>query len=151
MAIYYIDTEFNSFGGDLLSLALVREDNHSLYLIYDFSGTYDPWVKENVVPILYDVPDLPRLFYNNVDIVTGAHAIQQFLKDDLIPHIIADWPDDIRYFCQAIISGSGTMVNIPRLDFTLARVDAYPTTLENAVQHNALWDAYALKTLLERN
>lgn len=30
---YTLDTEFNGFGGDLLSLALVREDGESLYLV----------------------------------------------------------------------------------------------------------------------
>lgn len=60
------------------------------------------------------------------------------------PTLFADWPDDIRYFCQALITAPGEMVNIPRLTFHIVRVDAYPTTLEGAVQHNALWDARAL-------
>ena len=66
-------------------------------------------------------------------------------SSDLV--IIADWPDDIRYFCQAIITAPGQMVNIPRLTFELARVDAYPSQLAGAVQHNALWDARALRAL----
>lgn len=146
---YYLDTEFNGFGGELLSLALVREDNYSLYIIYEFNGTYEPWVKENVVPIMYAAPGIPRLWFKEIDRLTGANAIRAFLQDDKTPHIISDWPDDIRYFCQSIITGPGVMVSIPQLDFSIRRVDAYPTTLENAVQHNALWDAYALKTLLE--
>ena len=49
--------------------------------------------------------------------------------------------------CGALITGPGEMVAIPRLKFELERVDAYPTTLEGAIQHNALWDARALKHL----
>lgn len=147
---YYLDTEFNGFGGDLLSLALVREDNFSLYLVYDFHGEYHPWVKENVVPILWNIPDKPYGIITSVDNINqGAVAIQHYLQHDNEPLIITDWPDDVRYFCQAIIVGPGRMVNIPQVDFAIRRVDAYPTVLENAVQHNALWDAYALKTLLE--
>jgi hypothetical protein len=42
----------------------------------------------------------------------------------------------------------GMMINIPRLSFEMFREDAYPTTLEGAVQHNAWWDAMALRELL---
>lgn len=36
-------------------------------------------------------------------------------------------------------------VNIPALTFEIFRVDSYPTELPEAVQHNALWDARALR------
>jgi hypothetical protein len=147
---YYLDTEFNEFGGELISLALVREDGKSIYLVYPILEKYGDWVKENVVPILWDIP-LPVAqleawkLLNNED---GAHIIQEFLSGDPQPFIITDWPDDIRYFCQAIITGPGTMINIPGLVFQMFRIDAYPTTLEGAVQHNAWHDANALRHLL---
>jgi hypothetical protein len=68
-----------------------------------------------------------------------------FSYDHGMPHVIVDWPDDIRYLCQSLITGPGTMVNVQRLVFDMIRVDAYPTTLPGAVQHNAWWDAMALK------
>ena len=40
------------------------------------------------------------------------------------------------------------MVAIPRMTFEIVRVDAYPTSLEGAVQHNAFWDALALRQRL---
>ena len=50
---YALDTEFNGFGGQLLSLALVREDDFSLYITYDRQGLLiDPWVQDNVIPIM---------------------------------------------------------------------------------------------------
>jgi hypothetical protein len=79
----------------------------------------------------------------------GARIIQKFLSGDDRPIIVTDWPDDIKYFCQAIITGPGMMINIPRLSFEMVRVDAYPSVLEKygAVQHNAYWDAMALRVL----
>ena len=74
-----------------------------------------------------------------------SNMIAAFLKGDGCPEIIADWPDDIAYFCKAIVTGPGQMVNIRFLRFELHRVDAYPTTLPGAVQHNALWDARTLR------
>jgi hypothetical protein len=54
---YYLDTEFNEFGGELISLALVREDGESLYLVYpEPKDGYGEWVKDNVVPIISDLP-----------------------------------------------------------------------------------------------
>lgn len=145
---YYLDCEFNEFGGDLISLALVSEDNESIYLVYPELEEYGPWVKENVVPIIWNIPNpLPGMAYT-VDQESGARQIAQFLAGDPAPVIITDWPDDIRYFCQAIITGPGMMINIPQVTFHMVRVNAYPTTLDGAVQHNAWWDAKALKYLL---
>lgn len=146
---YYLDTEFNEFGGELISLALVREDGYSLYLVYPDLPEYGEWVKNNVVPILWDVPQSDMYeSYKLEKYDQGARRIQEFLDGDAQPVIVTDWPDDIRYFCQAIITGPGMMINIPGLVFQMLRVDAYPTTLEGAVQHNAWWDAMALRELL---
>lgn len=143
---YFLDTEFNEFGGELISLALVREDGESLYLVYPQpKDGYGPWVKENVVPIIWDIPSpFPGNATPVTDVTTGARLIAAFLKEDPRPVIITDWPDDIRYFCQSIITGPGMMAAINGLTFEMVRVDAYPTTLPGAVQHNAWWDARAL-------
>lgn len=149
---YYLDTEFNEFGGELISLALVREDGHSLYLVYpEPKDGYGEWVKENVVPILSDLPSrIDRHYLTELQPqIAGARSIAKFFGDDPHPHIITDWPDDVRYFCQAIITGPGMMAAIDRLTFDIVRVDAYPTKLEGAVQHNAWWDAMALRELLQ--
>lgn len=147
---YYLDTEFNEFGGEIISLALVREDGESLYLVYPQpKDGYGEWVKENVVPILWNIPSpFPGAVYAVVDAQEGARRIAAFIGTDDRPIIITDWPDDIRYFCQAVITGPGEMVNISRLIFDMVRVNAYPTTLSDAVQHNAWWDAKALWHLM---
>lgn len=140
---YYLDTEFNGFGGELISLALVGEDNRELYLAIECKNP-KKWVKENVIPVIRAKKAVPQ--YVTKDEV-GA-AIELFLRGTR-PVIIADWPDDIRYFCEALIRGPGEMVNIKQLEFHVIRVDSYPTELEGAVQHNALWDARALRKVLE--
>lgn len=144
--LYFLDTEFNGFGGELMSMGLVREDGKSLYLLFGVPAKVEPWVAENVVPILASVP--AEVEPRTVGQQEGARAIAQFLAGDPQPRIVTDWPDDIRYFCQAVIVGPGQMVNIPGLTFHMVRVDAYPTTLAGAVQHNAWWDAMALRERL---
>lgn len=152
---YYLDTEFDGHGGTLISLALVREDGESIYLVYQDTAT-DPWVQENVIPILWDMPNeheghkvrcLPRWAANK----RGAQAIAEFLDGDDHPLIFADWPDDIAYLCRALITGPGEMVQTqPTISFCIRRrVDAYPTTLPGAVRHNAWWDAMTLRHALE--
>ena len=54
---YFLDTEYNGWGGALLSLALVPEEGEELYLTLDWEGSLDDWVERNVVPYLDTVPD----------------------------------------------------------------------------------------------
>lgn len=144
---YFIDTEFDGFGGQLLSLAIVREDEKSLYLVYPEPEQYqEPWVVENVVPIMFDIPNGHEATIIS-DWEDGARFIQEFFRNDTAPVLIFDWPDDIKYFCQALMVGPGQMVGLNNLTMRMFRVDAYPTALKGAVQHNALWDALALAQL----
>lgn len=141
---YFLDTEFNEFDGDLISLALVCDDGRELYLATDCQSPGE-WVAGNVIPIIECDGSAPQWIQPE----HFGHFITAFTAGDDNRVIIADWPDDIRYFCQALILGPGQMVAIPRLTFALIRVDAYPTTLAGAVQHNALWDARALRHKLQ--
>ena len=147
---YFLDTEFNEFGGDLISLALVREDGESIYLVYPDLAEYGPWVKEHVVPFIWSIPSpLPGMAYKLGSHEEGARRIAAFLADDVHPVIVTDWPDDIRYFCQAIITGPGMMVGLDNLVFQMVRINAYPTEVTDAVQHNAWHDAMALRELFK--
>lgn len=137
---YFLDTEFNEFGGELISLALVSETGREMYLATKCEHPGE-WVKENVLPIIHCEGAAPYV----CDAELFGPLIAWYLHTDADPVIISDWPDDIRYFCQAIITAPGQMVKIPHLRFEMLRVDAYPTSLPGAVQHNALWDARALR------
>ena len=141
MTRYFLDCEFNGMGGDLISLALVCEDGRELYMATPYVSNPIPWVAENVIPIIKCAGTKPFISGTR----NFCNMIAAFLEGDGCPEIIADWPDDIAYFCKAIVTGPGQMVNIRFLRFELHRVDAYPTTLPGAVQHNALWDARALR------
>lgn len=143
---YYLDTEFNSFNGELLSLALVDQNGRSLYLRYPEPAIIDPWVLKNVMPVMDSVPSY--ITTRHVTPENGPHLIAQFLYGGIEARIVADWPDDISYFCKALITGPGQMAAVDNLEFKIVRIDAYPTIVPGAIQHNAWWDAMALRTAL---
>lgn len=147
---YYLDTEFNEHGGKLISLALVPEAPRvPLYLMNDDKVNATPWVLDNVFLNIMKGPvhplALPHANY------FGLHIVD-YLRPDDHPIIIADSPVDIARFCQALstdINGAWASAHYPRMTFEVHNVDCYPTTLAGAVQHNALWDAMALKHKLD--
>ena len=146
---FYLDCEFDGWMGPLISLALVSEDGDEFYwAVGDNEGwVKDAWVKENVLPVLR-CPGAKVTQHHNL-----PGGIERFLAHaakQTNAHIIVDWPDDVAYFCRAMIVGHGARINTPPLTFEVTRYDAYPTTLEGAVQHNALWDARALKHYVTR-
>ena len=55
MTVAYLDCEFNGYKGDLISLALVIDDDN---YFYEVLGCPNPvsWVAENVMPILIRNP-----------------------------------------------------------------------------------------------
>jgi hypothetical protein len=133
---FFLDTEFNGFGGKLMSMALVPENNTKpeFYKELVINEQLDPWVRDNVVPHMYLVPSTRYEF---------QQALAQYLwdcREDTI--IIADWPDDIRYFCESLITGPGMCINLLsnikfELDFSIE--------YESTVPHNALHDARAIR------
>lgn len=144
---YYLDTEFNSYGGSLISLALAREDDKVFYALLPKPLNPSDWVKKNVMPILESVPTnqyVHRVFATGLQL-----ALEKFFDGDKNPVIVTDWPDDIKYLSEVLITGPGTMINIPRITYRMHRIDAYPTQVEGAIQHNAYWDALALKAKCE--
>lgn len=141
---YYLDCEFNGAGGELLSMALRREGGGGLYWINGWTRqVHDPWVAENVIPILRDCP--AEAIIGDLSELPGAIEHCFLAWGDLDPIIVTDWPDDIKYFAESVLTGPGTMIRLRSLRIEMHRVDAYPTTLMGAVQHNAWWDALALE------
>lgn len=138
----WLDCEFNGFNGDLISMALVAADGREFYEVLPCRDVV-PWVAEHVIPILGKEPITKEEF---------ARRLQTFLWsiDDALT-IIADWPDDISYFCKAMITGPGECINTPHLQFRIVRdipKSAYEPPL-NPCQHNALSDARAMKATTE--
>ncbi len=140
---YYLDTEFDGFGGALISLALVPEDgSEEFYVVLDQPAS-DPWVERNVMPYLDHVPEglrAPRL-----DRADASHALAQWLAHDDGAEIIADWPEDLAFLANLLVTGPGTMQQVHGLVLRLVRLPGFSTAANSAVPHNALHDARALR------
>ncbi|GGE18650.1 hypothetical protein GCM10011529_26340 [Polymorphobacter glacialis] len=134
---YFIDAEFNGFGGELISLALVPEDEAapSFYAAITCTNP-QPWVAANILPALQIVP------LSNAEV---AHAFADFLGAANDPVIIADWPEDIAHAALLLVTGPGRMLGVPRLRFELIYIFDFDAAVTSAVPHNALHDARALR------
>lgn len=138
----WLDTEFNGFGGELISIGLVAANDDELYIVRNIRSniTYHPWVAENV---------LPRLAYAGhtgapLDDTEFMRQFSLFAYKYRDSRIIADWPADIEHFCNCLTFGG--MKNGFRCpaNFTFRLIDrqhSYASELE----HNALSDARALR------
>ena len=132
----FIDCEFNEFGGDLISMALVADDGQEFYEVLELENdeNYGSWVYVNVVPYLNK---------KTIDKQVFQAKLYRFINQWDEVHIIADWPDDIKYFCMSLITGPGVALNTP-LKLTM-QIDRELTTESSAILHNALEDAKAIK------
>ena len=140
---YFLDTEFNGFGGALLSLALVPEDGGEFYVTLECDEPLHPWVERNVIPFMDHVPvglQAPPIGRNE-----AAEALSHYLTMDPAPVIVADWPDDIALFCTLLLTGPGDMVPVPPLTFRLVPLAGFSTAGSSRVPHNALHDARSLR------
>lgn len=132
----FIDCEFNEFGGDLISMALVTDDGQEFYEVLPLENDekYGSWVYANVVPWL-NKPAIPKMAFQS--------SLWQFINQWDEVHIIADWPDDIKYFCMSLITGPGVAINTP-LNLTM-QIDRELDTSSSKILHNALEDARAIR------
>jgi hypothetical protein len=127
----YIDTEFNEFRGELISMALVAEDGAEFYEVLECENP-GSWVAQNVIPVL-NKATVPHYLFKM--------KLFGFLNWFDSIHLVADWPEDIKHFCEQIITGPGDMMNIP--SFT-CEVRRDLSTKNSKILHNALADARAL-------
>jgi hypothetical protein len=132
----WIDCEFNEFGGDLISMALVADDGQEFYEVLKLEKDYKygSWVFANVVPWLNKDPIDKQVF---------QAKLWQFINQWEEVHIIADWPDDIKYFCMSLITAPGMCIGTPP-KLTM-QIDRELNTESSAILHNALSDARAIR------
>ena len=140
---YFLDTEFNGFGGALLSIALVPDQGEEFYARIECSEPLVPWVERHVAPYLDTVPSALR--QPPMGREEAASEVARFLQADSDALIVADWPEDIAQFCMLLLTGPGTMVSVPSLRFQLSPLHGFSTAGNSAVPHNALHDARALR------
>lgn len=132
---FFLDTEFNGYRGQLISLALVGDDGSEFYEVLRCRKPVDPWVAQHVIPILGKFPV--------ADEAMLSRSLQAFLGRFDRVHIVVDWPDDIKYFCEVLVVGPGKCISTPPLTFEI-RHDLPSTAETSELPHNALADARAL-------
>lgn len=130
----FVDCEFNGFGGDLISMALVSEDGREWYEILPLPDVLDPWVAENVIPVLGDGDTCPEEWFRE-----GLH---HFLRQFDNPVIVADWYTDLVHFFSAFegIDHSESIAFDCRAEL-ITNLPGY----EPETPHNALSDARAIR------
>lgn len=138
----FLDTEFNGFGGELISMAIVAEDGREWYGVLPLPDKMHPWVREHVFPFLAhpDGPKLPNRYANKHEFQS---SLAKFLAQFPDAEIIADWPSDFEHLCYMMTyAGQQAGWRIPiNCTMRLERVSG----IESEIPHNALSDARALK------
>lgn len=133
-----VDCEFNGFGGQLISMALVPEDGGQWYGVLPLPEHIDPWVAEHVIPVLYAESMSREAF---------RASLSEFLKQQHDPVILADWYTDLMHFFQSFQGEDHSQsMHIPLKAELLPEREWLPS----AVPHNALHDAWAImQTILD--
>ena len=134
---HFLDTEFNGFGGPLVSLALVPEDRRA-NSFYEALPCAEPnsWVAEHVLPVLQTRPvSRPKM----------VKKLAAYLTRDSEPVVVADWPSDIAQMALLMITGPGYRMPLPRLMFELLDLPLFDSAVLSEVPHNACYDAIALR------
>lgn len=129
----YIDTEFNEYRGELISMALVAADGREFYEVLECHDP-GPWVREHVIPYLNKAPVSKSMF---------VEWLQSYLSYFDSVHIIADWPEDIEHLLHWLVIAPGERIGPDRFTMEVRR-DLPDTSSTSRIPHNALEDARAL-------
>ncbi|RZK00815.1 MAG: hypothetical protein EOO76_11315 [Novosphingobium sp.] len=134
---YFLDAEYNGFGGELISIALVPEDEATApFYAALVCAAPTPWVAEHVLPMLDTMP------VSRSELVDG---FADYLIDDPEPLLVADWPEDVAHAARLLVTGPGRMKPIRSIRFELVDPVLIDPIVPGARPHNALSDATALR------
>lgn len=131
----FIDTEFDSFGGRLISIAVVGDQGEEFYEVVADTAV-NPWVQEHVIP---------KLGQNAVTVESARESLVSFLIHkfpDCQLQVYADWPDDLAHFFSMLSEPNGVTRIVNPVVGIFTRPPTIPTP-DNP--HNALSDARALR------
>lgn len=131
----FLDAEFDVPTETLISLGIVTEDGQrTFYEVVDcLDKIQDPWVKENVVPILQKAPVSWQVFQDK---------LQEFCNQFAGMHVIVNHPNDVIYFSKALLKEKGEWIMIQPLTF---EVDDKLSGKGSKLLHNAIHDAEATR------
>jgi hypothetical protein len=145
---FYLDTEFNGHGGELISMALVSELIHAGWAIGRSIEWYGarrikspivPWVAENVMPVLSTRQLSPEEFRGEFLMFISCYENCE---------IICDWHTDAEHFCTMLAGRDyGSSLDFPCMIRILRTPPGAPAPA--AIPHNALQDARALRDWYE--
>lgn len=135
MSLLFLDSEFNEFGGELISMALVGDCGREWYQVRKMVSAPGEWVSQHVIPKLDKLP---------LEGYEFRASFAAFIGGFNGCEVIADWPADFEHFCS-LLSGVGMEAgfSIPiQCTMRLIRGD---DTIAPENPHNALSDARALR------
>jgi hypothetical protein len=138
---FYLDTEFNSFGGELISLALVPAPDGIPPFYTEIKLGHEaihPWVRENVLPNLLNEAHSPLVAGMDM-----ARYLRSFGGDRA--EIVANWHEDFIHFLKLLLIGAGNAHTTPELTLQLVACKVE----DSKIPHNALADARAMRFQLE--
>ena len=127
----FLDCEFDGFGGDLISMALVGDGVEWYEVLYH--NAKEPWVIQNVIPYLGKPAISKRAAQDSL------HGFLLGLND---VEIVADYPADIAYFCRFLETAPGKAIQVGK---QLKMTIEWGLEYKSAIPHNALEDARALR------
>ena len=116
-------------------MALVAESGEEWYEVLPCANPSE-WVAKNVMPILQK---------KAITRTEMQYELHTWLMQFSHAHIIADWPEDIKHFCDLLITGPGKRIDTPKITFEIIRTD-----ITSTLPHNALHDARALRNITRR-
>lgn len=134
----FLDTEFNGFDGDLISIALVPETGVPFYKVVHGSWESMPttWIEQNVIP---------KLGGEATDRTEVGYDLAKYLRQFSNISIIADWPRDFVHFLELFNLGNGQMITTPDFACFYRPHLQFRTDNHSKNPHNALFDAMALR------
>ena len=144
----FLDCEFDGFGGELISIALVNDLSEMFYVVVKETAK-TPWVQDNVIPILFNHPRKNGMKcslyepdgFRGFSLEEASIGLQEFLNIWEEVTIIADWPEDFVHLFKLMLTGPGMRIKLPKVNTVLA-LDCH--TGNSKIPHNALADAEAL-------
>ena len=131
--LIFIDSEFNDYKGELISMALIDINGNEFYESLGCSNP-SPWVAENVMPVIGK---------KTIDKENFQDLLSDYLNQYNEIHIVADWPEDIKHFCDALITGPGQRIDTPELTMEIRR----DLDCTSRIPHNALEDVRSIRNL----
>lgn len=131
MTTLYLDTEFNGYGGELISLALYNPAKmNGFYEVIAIPQVIQEGVDENVIPKLGKEAIGRRVFRDK---------LRDYLKRFPNLVIVADWPADFQHFFAQIMREGHWEVDIPLRAELINSGEVL-----SQIPHNAYADAKAL-------